>query len=324
MSQRIQPSLAAPIRAACFSLGMLLGAVSADAQPAPHVDPSPFAPGDMKRPIFDTQTPQYGPANQQQAGASSVVAEVDGRPITLGDVADAIKNLPGSVNSLPFEEVFPGVLRKLLVQQALVIRASQQALDEDVGVRRKVKAAADQTMADELLRQEILPRITEQALLDRYNRDVAGKPGADEVHVRIIMTPTEEAADAIIAELRSGADFAILAKRSSIDSTAPVGGDLGYQSRTGMNAEIGAVALAMQPNGFAPYPIRSAGAWFVVKVGERRKPPPPNFSVVREQLLQDLIREAVPDVVRAAMANVTVREYGMNGKEIAAPPSEQK
>ena len=242
------------------------------AQLVPKPDPSPLAPGDLKRPIFDTQTPVYDEAHAQEKSAGTVVAEVDGRAVTLGDVGDAIKELPANLAARPFADLFPSVLAKLVRQQALVIRAHQQGLDEDPAVQRKVKAAADQALANELLHHEIARTITEQALLDRYNKDIAGKPGPEEAHVRVIMTPTREAATALIAELRSGADFATVAKRSSQDTTASIGGDLGYVQLGGLNAEVGAVAFSLQPGQFTPFPVSSAGAWFIVKVEDRRQP----------------------------------------------------
>jgi peptidyl-prolyl cis-trans isomerase C len=240
--------------------------------------------------------------------------------VTLGDVANAISELPPSVSALPFTDLFPSVLEQLVRQQALVIRAQQQALDEDPAVRRKVKAAADRVMANELLRQEISGTITEQALLDRYNKDIANKPGPDEVHVRVIMAPTEEAAQAIIAELKAGADFGTVAKRSSQDATAPVGGDLGWMRPDGLNAEVGAVAFSMQPGQFTSFPFRSAGAWFIVKVEERRHQPTPSFAEVRERLVQAMLREGVGDAVTRALAAATVREFSISGKEVTASP----
>jgi peptidyl-prolyl cis-trans isomerase C len=295
---------------------------AAHAQLAPKPDPSPLAPGDLKRPIFDTQTPVYDAAHVQEKSASTVVAEVDGRAVTLGDVGDAIKEMPASMSAMPFADLFPGVLAQLVRQQALVIRAQQQALDEDPAVRRKVKAAADRVMANELLHQEISRTVTEQALLDRYSKEIAGKPGPVEAHVRVIMAPTEEAATGLIAELRGGADFATLAKRSSLDTTAPVGGDLGYVRLDGLNAEVGAVAFAMQPGQFAPFPVRSAGAWFVVKVEDRRQRATPPFAEVRGRLEGEMLREGVPDVVTRALAAVTMREYNINGKEVANDPNQ--
>lgn len=291
------------------------------AQLVPKPDPSPLAPGDLKRPIFDTQTPVYDEAHAQEKSAGTVVAEVDGRAVTLGDVGDAIKELPANLAARPFADLFPSVLAKLVRQQALVIRAHQQGLDEDPAVQRKVKAAADQALANELLHHEIARTITEQALLDRYNKDIAGKPGPEEAHVRVIMTPTREAATALIAELRSGADFATVAKRSSQDTTASIGGDLGYVQLGGLNAEVGAVAFSLQPGQFTPFPVSSAGAWFIVKVEDRRQLGTPTFAAVRDRLEQTMLREGVPDVVTKALAGVTVREYNMSGKEVTSGAS---
>ena len=106
-----------------------------------------------------------------------MVAEVDGRAVTLGDVGDAIAELPTTVRNLPFADLYPSILGQLVRQQALVIRAQRQALDEDPAVRRKVKAASDRVLANALLEQEISRTITEAALLDRYNKEIAGKPG---------------------------------------------------------------------------------------------------------------------------------------------------
>lgn len=299
-------------------VGSVVGGTTVQAQLAPAPDPSPLAPGDLKKPIFDTQTPVYDTTHAAEKSAGTVVAEVDGRTVTLGDVGDAIKELPASVSALPFAELYPSVLAKLVRQQALVIRAQQQALDEDPAVRRKVKAAGDQVMADALLHQEISRTITEQKLLDRYNKEIAGKPGPEEVHVRVIMVPTEDAATALIAELKAGTDFATLAKKSSLDTTASVGGDLGYARLDGLNPEVGAVAFSLQPGQFAPYPVHSAGSWFIVKVEDRKRVGTPTFAEVRGRLIQEMLREGVGDVVTKALADATVREYSINGKEVSS------
>lgn len=285
------------------------------AQLAPAPDPSPLAPGDLKRPIFNTTKRIYDTANAEQKSANTVVAEVDGRAVTLGEVQDAISELPPSVKDLPFVNLFPGVLRKLVIQQALVIRAQRRAVDEDPVVRRAVKAATERVLADAELEHEISRSITEAALLARYDKEIAGKPGPEEAHVRVIMLATEKAAADIINELRGGADFATLAKRSSLDTTAPAGGDVGFVVRDAMTPEIGAVVFATPPGQLTPYPVRAAGGWYVLKVEERRHETTRPFSAVREQLRQEMLHEGVVDVGNAALADVTVREYDINGKE---------
>lgn len=59
----------------------------------------------------------------------------------------------------------------------------------------------------------------------------------------------------------------------------------------------------------------------MLKVEDRRSAPVQPFTVMREAILQTLLREGVPDVVKAAMTNVVVRTYDMNGDEMGQPSS---
>ncbi len=297
--------------------GAVAPACPAWAQPTLRPSASPLAPGDMTRPSFDTAAPKYDGTRPGNDSASTVVADIDGRVITLADVGDAIRALPPSVGSLPFETLFPMIRERLEQREALAIRAQKQGLDEDPIVRRRVRGAADQALGEELLYRETSARVSDADMLARYKRDYAGKPGPTEVRVRVIMVPTEEEAVAVIAELKAGADFAAVARRSSKDTTAPAGGDLGFVARDGLNAEVGAVAFSLPVGQVSAYPVRTAGAWFVVKVEDRRQQPTQAFPLVKEQIRQALLREAVPAVVIKAIADVVIREYSLNGTEIA-------
>jgi peptidyl-prolyl cis-trans isomerase C len=285
-------------------------------QAADKSGPSPVAPGDLSKPVFDTTKRVYDSVAGAGKSASTVVAEVEGRPITMGDVGDAIRALPSSLAQLPFETLYPGVLEQLIKRQALVVRAQQQGVDEDPVIRRKMKAASERQLAEEYMQREISKGITETMLLDRYNTDIAGKPGAEEARVRVILTGTEKEAADLIAELRGGADFAVVARRASKDTTSAVGGDLGFQSREGLTPEVGAVAFALPIGQVSPNPVRGATGWFVVKVEERRQQPTPAFATVREQLRQTLLREGVAGIATAALTNLKVRKYNLLGQEL--------
>lgn len=313
MSRRIQELAWAFIIAA----GAATVGGPADAQIVSKNAPSLSVPNDLTRPLFDTGTPSYRTTNLQAKSADTVVADVDGRAVTLGDVADAIKALPPSVNALPFNELFPRVLDKLVREQALIISGYQLGLDEDPAIRRKIKAATDSVMANEVLHHQIARTITEQALLDQYQKDFAGQPGADEVHARVIMVRSKAAAMEIIAKLQAGADFAALAKAASQDTTAPLGGDLGYVRLDGLNAEVGAVAFSLAPGTFSAFPVQSGDSYFVVRVEDRRQQPTPTFTAARPLLVQTLLRDGVPDAVAHAMAAVSVRKFTIAGKEIS-------
>lgn len=306
-------------RVLAVSLCLCVGAMGAAVgQVAPKSTPSPVEPGDLSKPVFDTTTPVYGSVASLDKAASTIVAEVEGRPITLGDVADAIKALPTNVSQLPFDALYPGVLDGLIKEEALVVRAQQQGVDEDAAVHRRVKAAADRQLADEYLTRQISNGITEAALLDRYNREIAGHPGEEEVRARVILVDTEKEATNLISEIKGGADFAAVARRSSKDTTVATGGDLGFQTRDGINPEVGAVAFALSPGQSSSFPVHTVAGWFVVKTEERRQQPTPAFPLVREQLKQRMLREGVESVGAAAMKDLKIRRYNFTGVEVSA------
>jgi parvulin-like peptidyl-prolyl isomerase len=187
---------------------------------------------------------------------------------------------------------------------------------------RRVRAAADEVLANETITREAAETITESLLLERYRRDYAGKPGPEEVHVRIMLSMTETEAADLIAKVKAGGDFAAIAKQFSKDTSASVGGDLGFLPRDGLNVEVGAVAFALPPGGMTAYPVRAATGWFVVKVEARRSQPTQQFTVVREAIKQAMVREGAFARIKAALAEVIVHEYSMAGKEgIGALPA---
>ena len=286
------------------------------AQGAQKDAPSPVAPGDLSKPVFDTRTPVYDSVAKLDKAASTVVAEVEGRPITMGDIGDAIRALPPAAENLSFDVVYPAVLEQLIKQEALVVHEQQQGADEDPTIRRRVRAAADKQLADEYMQWKIARDITEAELLARYDRDIAGKPGPEEIRVRVILTDTEKSAEDLMAEIRGGADFAAIARRASKDSTAPAGGDLGFKTLAELNTQVGAAAFTLRAGQISPYPVNARAGWFIVKVEERRARPTPSFPEAREQLRQSLIREKAGPLVVAAEKDLNIRRYSFNGAEL--------
>ncbi len=293
------------------------------AQQAPRAV-SPATALDVTRPQFDTETPHYEVSGADTKAANTVVAEVGGRTVTLGDVGDAIRALPPTVQSLPFDTVYPAVLKQLIQVQAMVVRAQKRGLDKDPAVIRRVKAASDRALTNELLTREAGGAVTEQMILDRYTSTYANKPGPEEVHVRVILVPTEAEANAAVATLVGGADFATVARTSSRDVSAAQGGDLGFMRRESLTPEIGAVAFALPPGQTSQHPVRTGAGWFVVRVDERRIGPPPAFAAVKEDIRTVLVRENIAEIGKSALSEVTVHMFDISGKEVQAEVNSQR
>jgi peptidyl-prolyl cis-trans isomerase C len=297
----------------CTIFGLCLAPWDARAQFSTKSEPSPFAPGDLSKPVFDTKTRDYTPMPAQASAGSTVVAEVEGASISLADVREAIVALPGRYKNYDLDEVYPFVLEKLIKAKAVVVRARRQGVDEDPEYLRRVRALADVELVNHFMRREIAKQISESALLARYDRDFGGKPGPEEVSVRIIATETADQAWAALARLRNGEDFASLASLISKDPTARDGGQVGFAPAGNFMPEIAGAMSALAPGQIAPLPLRAAGLWYVVKLEERRNQPTPLFPVVRESILATMMAEAADQFAIAAMDGLTIRRFSFTG-----------
>lgn len=255
----------------------------------------------------------YSPGETLREPANPVVAYVDGSSVTLTDIGDAIRALPSAMRTMPFEDLYPAMLERLVEQRALVLRARREHLDTDPVVKRHMREAADRALESELLDRLLDKTATDEVLLARYRKEFDGKPGPEEVHLRVILVATEEAARELIKDLEGGADFATLAGRESLDSTRQVGGDLGFKRQNQLAPEVGGAAFVMEPGQVSANPVQAGQGWFVIKVEARRRAAPPSFAEVRERLRQEVLQEGVARIAHEAVAKAVVHEFNING-----------
>ena len=113
---------------------------------------------------------------------------------------------------------------------------------------------------------------------------------AEHVHARHILVATEEEAQAILARLRAGEDFAALARECSLDeNTRESGGDLGFFPRGLLIApEVEEAAFALSPGQISGV-VRSQFGYHIVQVLER-DPDRPLAPEVRADLRERAFR----------------------------------
>ena len=245
----------------------------------------------------------------------TIVAEVGARAVTWGDVADAIRAMPVIVSAIPFQQLYQSATVQVMQQKALVQLGESTGLEKDPVVQRRMKNAAEQVMANEVLRRSLAPNITDNALRAVYDGMIAGKPGPDEVQARIIMVETKQDAIDLIQQLKAGDDFGTLARRFSKDGTASKGGDLGYARLDMLAPEIGSVMFALGLGQVTEFPVRSSNSWFIIKVEGRRQPAAPGFEVARPALERDIIHAGMPELMRMALQPATVKYHGLAGRK---------
>jgi peptidyl-prolyl cis-trans isomerase C len=304
--------------ASLLGLPLIAAASAQTPAPTPAQTPAP-APAQTPAPA----PPQ--PAGAAAAAADPVVASVDGQPIHLSDLQAAVQTLPADARNMPTATLFPMLLEQLIDGRALVIEARTAGLPDDPTIHHQMDEAANRVLQTAMLSRVVGPAVTDDAVRARYQRDIASKPGEDEVHARHILVDNEDLAKKIIAQLKQGGDFAALAKQYSKDPGADHSGDLGFFRKDEMVPEFAAAAFAMQPNQISDTPVHTQFGWHIIQVLDRRKAPVPTFEDARNGLRQKMIQEGIQQAVAEARAKVKVETFNLDGStpratDTAEPP----
>ena len=133
-----------------------------------------------------------------------------------------------------------------------------------------------------------------------------------------ILIATAAGAKRVIADLEKGGDFARIAREKSIDpSGRDNGGDLGFFQKEQMVPEFSAAAFNMKKGETSKAPVKSQFGWHVIRVTDRRQMPVPTFEAAREELSDELTREAVDAHVKSLRENAKVELFNADGSPVA-------
>ena len=244
--------------------------------------------------------------------SEGTVATVDGIAITYNDVSLVEDELMAVYGQLPEEQRFQ-TLVGYMVNRILASEAAKKAgLENDADVA-KIKAFMERkALQDVYIAKMLMERVREEDVTAYYGKEIVNGPVEEEVRARHILLDNREAADAVVADLENGADFAALAKERSKGPSGPSGGDLGYFSKQSMVPAFSDAAFKLAAGETSP-PVQTQFGWHVIRVEDRRNRPVPPFDQVRDQIYQLLISEAQRDIYDEMRAKASVDLVDMPG-----------
>ena len=149
------------------------------------------------------------------------------------------------------------------------------------------------------------PAATEQQAHDFYFSH------GEERHVKHLLLPSKEAADAALNRLRRGEPLAALADKVSKDpSVVKNHGDLGWIKREGLMTELAQPVFSTEAGKFCG-PIQTQYGWHLLQVAEMKLPTEEGFAQNRDQALkqiQDMVAAMKkPAVTKALRAKYPLR-----------------
>ena len=239
----------------------------------------------------------------------TVAAVVNGREITVGHMILAASALPPQYRQLPTDRLYELVLEQLIQQEVLAQKHSGEVSPRGRMAMENHKRA--------LLAEEALAPVTQGAASESgihriYDEEFATLADTPEYNASHILVETKGEAQAMVAQLEKGADFATLARENSTGPSGPNGGSLGWFEKGMMVPEFEAAVVALEP-GRISGPVKTRFGWHVILLNQTRLSEPPGLEDVRDRIVARLRREAVSDYMTELLSEARVDRLRVGG-----------
>lgn len=273
--------------------------------------------GVLTVPAFAASAPASAPASAAPSG-DPVVAKVNGDDIHRSELMRALQALGPQAQQMPPQMLYPQLLNSLIDAKVVSAQGYAEGLQNDKEVKERLKELETQVVASVYVRRAIEPKITDAKIKDYYDSDIVAKfKPEDEVRARHILVPTEDEANAVIKQLKDGADFAKVAEEKSKDpGSAKNGGDLGYFTKGSMVKPFADAAFAMKPGDVSDKPVKTEFGYHVIKVEDKRKSAPPPLAEVKGQITNRLGQQMTDDLVKKLEAKAKIERFNPDGSPL--------
>jgi peptidyl-prolyl cis-trans isomerase C len=253
------------------------------------------------------------PASAPAAG-DPVVARVNGEEIHRSDIMHELQLMGPQAQQMPPQMLYPQLLQKMIATKLVSAKGYAEGTQNDKMVKDQMKTAEQEIVAEVYVRKAIQPKITDAKIKEKYDELSAKFKPQDEVRARHILVANEDDANAIIKQLKDGADFAKLAEEKSKDTgSAKNGGDLGYFPHDAMVKPFADAAFAMKPGDISDKPVKTEFGYHIIKVEDKRKSAPPPLAEVKDQIANQLGQDMTNDLVKGLEAKAKIEKFNIDG-----------
>lgn len=229
--------------------------------------------------------------------------ELDKAKITLTD-ADYDKELEKVKKSFATEEEFNAALQ-------------QNSMTLDV-LKEQIKS---QTKISKLLASQV--KVTDEDIKKVFDENKASFDTPEQIRASHILVSTKEEAEAILKQLKGGADFAKLASEKSMDTNSKdTGGDLNFFAKGQLDPDVEAVAFTKKVNEMAI--VQSSGGFHVILITDHKDAHVATLEEKKESIKESLVNSKLSELSGPWFEEVRAKAKITNTLVPAAAATEEK
>lgn len=223
----------------------------------------------------------------------TIIARVGDIEITGVDIAVIAEKSLDRLAQMSAEERSSYLMQTAIDLNLMALGAQELGLDENEVFRRRLAFERTRLLQELFIQQVKSQATSDMALQNAYDAYLASFEPVAQRRFSHILAETEEAANAIVARLEAGDDFALVAKEMSADPSAQVSADLGFMAQGEMIAPLNDAGFSLQSEGDISRPIATQFGWHILRFEEAGTSAPDSLDDKRAELGTNLIEAAL-------------------------------
>lgn len=227
-------------------------------------------------------TPKHAAATP--GAGSQNVAMVNDKAITKAAVDEFVQQL-GQPDT---PELRDRIKDQLIEREVFYQEATKRGIPDRPDVKFQLDFVRKTAIIQNLFRDEAKKHpVTDEQILAEYNKEKSTQ-GDKEYHARHILVEKEDEAKEIIDQLKKGAKFEDLAKKSKDPGSGSRGGDLGWAAPSAYVKPFSDAMVKLEKGKFTETPVQTQFGYHVIELEDVRESQYPPLDQMKTKIAETL------------------------------------
>ena len=245
------------------------------------------------------------------------VATVNGKPVPMARVDALIKTAARGQEATP--EMKAQAKDQVVIREIFAQEAEKQGIANTADYKAQLDLVRQTVLINTLFQNFIKAHpISDADAQAEYNKIKAEQSG-QEYDARHILVDSEDEAKKLIAQIKNGAKFEDIAKKSSKDTgSAENGGDLGWAKPASYVPEFATALQGLKKGQMTDTPVKTQFGYHIIRLEDTRTAQFPSFDEVKDKVKQQMEQVKLQEY-QEKLRKAAKTDYKFAGEQQQAP-----
>jgi peptidyl-prolyl cis-trans isomerase C len=259
------------------------------------------------------------------ASVAAVITDLN-KNITIADVKKTADLLPRQMREVPFQTMYPILLRQAVDMVILEHNAIKEGFDKKTEIKTAITERKRAILIASFLEKEVDEKVSDDVLMKKYEEVKKMIPkDEEEFEIAHILVKTEAEAKKLIKDIESGKiTFEKALEKSLDEKTKTTDGKIGFLKRMEVQPELFEKISKTDDGSVVSEPLNFGKMGSsVLRVLSSRPLTVPKFEEIKAELKKAMMPELSQEIIKKIKTDANVKLFALDGSAIPERSEEE-